>query len=212
MARLRSLLAAIAVVTVLYPSSAQAAFITTNEAAMDSIFGVPGLGIDIQFQAAVSVNGPLTLNSAADEAAIHALAPSAAPNTVFMFFIDTMNWCDVTDPSVVGCALFPGDKLIVESGFAGGANGAELNAHELGHNLNLAHTDPTSTNLMFGTLNGNTNLTAGQMTTILASPLVQGPAGSRYISILPVLVTPEPNTFVLFAGGLAALAGRRRRR
>ena len=40
----------------------------------------------------------------------------------------------------MGCGAVNGPVLIVESDFAAGAFGAELIAHEIGHNLNLGHT------------------------------------------------------------------------
>ncbi len=212
MVRIRSLLAAIAVATVLYPISALGATITTNEAGMDAIFGVAGLNIDIMFNPSVTVIGPAVLNNVADEAAIHALAPVAPANTVFMFFIDLISWCDTTNPAFAGCALLPGDKMIIQSSASAGANGVELNSHELGHNLALEHSDPNAANLMFSMLNRHTTRTGGQQTTILASPLVQGPVNGRFIKITPILVVPEPQTLALFAIGLTVLAGARRRR
>lgn len=209
---LRSIFAGFALLAILAPASALAAVITTNEAGMDAIYGQGTLNIDIRFNAAVKVTGPTFLGSAGTEAAIHALAPTVPANTVVMFFIDLISWCDVFDPNIAGCAQLPGDKLILESAVAAGASGAELNSHELGHNLNLTHTDPNGNNLMFGTLNGNTVLTGAQMNTILASALVQTDGGgNRFISITPVLVTPEPATAALFAAGVLGLIGVGRR-
>ena len=103
-----------------------------------------------------------------------------------MFFIDTLDWCGFSSPSIVGCANRPGNDIVVESAFAAGGNGTELNAHELGHNLGLEHE--TFPNLMTSSINGNTTLTADQIATILASDLIQSDADGKFILITPIAV------------------------
>ncbi len=98
----------------------------------------------------------------------------------------------------------------MESAFAAGVNGTELNAHELGHALGLVHV-AVAGNLMFGSISGGTALTPGQITTIQSSPFVQDGAGGMFVSITPVLITPIPPAGILFLSGILGLAWMRRR-
>jgi hypothetical protein len=188
-------------------SPARAASITTNEAGMEAIFLADGLDIDIRFEAPQTLADPsfLTVSTLDQELALQALAPSPFP-TVNMLFIDELEICGVTyDPDFVGCAEIPGNKIVVESIFAAGPLGAALNAHELAHNLGLGHDDFDLANLMYPIILGGTALTSAQVTTILASPLIQTDAGGPFISITPIVVTPEPGTLLLLALGTIGL-------
>lgn len=193
------------------PVAVEAATVTTNEAGMDTIFSQASFGpnpIDIRFNDVVTVVGPLNIANAADFTNLYALAPSASP-TVNMFFVDTITGPCPRNGNWDGCALVGGNKIAINSSVASGANGAELNAHELGHNLGLAHSDP-AVDLMQCCVYGNSTLTAAQVAVILASPLVQGNAGNKFISITPILVTavaavPLPAALPLAMSGMSLL-------
>jgi hypothetical protein len=211
----------------LAPASGWAATVTTNEAVMDSIFSLGSFStpIDIRFNATVTVNGPVSLFSGSNVVIdtdaklddLFALAPSGLP-TVNMFFVDTLDACGGVNPSIIGCANFPGNKLVVESGVAAGGSGAALNAHELGHNLGLDHEIGSGTNLMNPSLSGNTTLTSSQVSTIFSNVgglgLVQTDGGSRFIQITPILLAavPLPAALPLVLSALSVLGfiGRRR--
>jgi hypothetical protein len=64
---------------------------------------------------------------------------------------------------------------------------------------------------MYPSISAGTALSASEIATILASPLVQND-GVDFIEIQTFVVTPEPGTLVLVATGIAVLAARRRRR
>ena len=120
-----------------------------------------------------------------------------------------------------GLGELPGDDFIVSFGqWATGDSNRIGNTvmHELGHNLNLPHTDAlpliSSDNLMWPTLNGDTSLTAAQAGIVQGRPiaLVQGAAPNRFIEITPVLVqAPEAGSAALLAMGLLGLLGLRSR-
>ena len=74
-------------------------------------------------------------------------------------------------------------------------------AHELGHNLGLGHIDDIS-NLMNPVLMGGTQLSAAQMATLGASPLVQNDFLGDFVSITPILITPEPEALALVLGAV----------
>ena len=187
--------AALLVAATMVTSHAEAAFVTTNEAAMDGIFSQLSFGnrpVDIMFNPTIVHNDAnlLNINTPAKLNSLFALfGPSP---TVFAYFVDTVDECGGFNVGFVGCGSTPGNDFVVESVFASGALGAELMAHELGHNLNLGHT-PSVGNLMDPTINGNTSLTQNQVDTILSSPLVQGAVGTaEFIKITQVLITGTP--------------------
>ena len=206
----------------------RAAFVTTNEAGIDAVFSQASFGgstVDIRFNTAATIVRPDLLSIDTDSELFDLF--SDGPNgpyfpgnqlhdpTVNMFFVDSINSCGVINPSIVGCALTPGKDLVVESVFAAGAFGTELNSHELGHNLALPHPAGGG-NLMNGTLNGSTFLDAGQVATILASALIQFDGPQRFISITPVLVlggvVPVPPAGILLVSSLVGLFWMRRRK
>jgi hypothetical protein len=198
--------------TGLLPAPAWSAFITTHEGALDAIYGQGALDIDIRLNASTSIEAAALLDivSAADLSSLFGLAPAASP-TVNLFFVDSVDFCGASfDIGIIGCANSPGNQIVLESVWAAGGLGAELTAHELGHSLGLGHVDDIA-NLMNPVLMGGTQLTPSQMATVVASPLVQSDLFGDFVSITPILVTPEPATWALVGAGLLALAWRRRR-
>jgi len=194
------------------PSIGNAAYVTTNEAEMDAVFSQGALSIDIRFNATQYINDAsyLVIDSVLELSTFTALLPEPSP-TVNMAFIDTLNVCGGTLANFGGCAALPGNWIVMDSSQAGagGGYGGNLNSHELGHNLGLHHTAIVG-RLMDPTITG-TLLTAAEIATILASPLIQTDGAGDYISITPFLVTPEPTSLSLVALGLVGLACARRR-
>jgi hypothetical protein len=197
----------------LLPASAFAATITLNEAGTETLLeetqGAETIDIDLRFNASVTINNAalLSIDSAAELAALWALAPVASP-TVTMFFVDSLNWCAGSQPSAVGCAVQGGTTLVLESAVAAGVNGAELAAHELGHTYGLPHLEDPTNNIMNCCDWGNTAWTEGQLTTINASALVQLDGSIQFTDITPVLITPEPGTLSLSLLGLVGIGWR----
>lgn len=233
----RGVVSAILVITVLASQHVDAAIVTTNEAEMDSIFSQDSFGsdpIDIQFLPTQVHVDPSLLSIQNNSQLQQLFGLGGATPTAYFFYVDTIDYCSGFNTNIVGCGQVGGNKFAVESNFAAGRFGGELNAHELGHNLGLSHTpnsDAPSGNLMDSSLNGNTTLTSLQVTggadsidqnsffPGIQNPLVQGPVGSQFISIQPVLITsqpasvPEPSSLaILGIGTLGLLAHRLRRR
>jgi hypothetical protein len=200
--------------------AASAGFVTTQESGMDAIFSQAGFGsstVDIRFNPTVTIadNDLLSIDTEADFDALFGLA-TASP-VVAIFYVDAISWCGNVNAGYIGCGSTPGNLIAVESSFAAGSNGANLLGHELGHNLGLDHIN-NGNNLMNPTLiAGFGNLNAGQITQILASPLVQISGGQRFITITPFAViaetppVPEPGTGVLMLLALGGLAWKLRR-
>ena len=226
--RFKSLCAIAALVTAPF---AQAAYVTINEAGMDSVFSQASFGartVDIRIGAVTTIVRPdlLDLSTSAEITSIFGLHVGAA-DIVNFYFVDTISACGATiNVNIIGCGETPGQDFVVESVFAddssipGGGNitvGVQLLSHELGHNLGLAHRSGNF--LMNPSINGFQDLNAAEVNTILASPLIHTDAnGQRYIQINPVLIVaallqvPEPSSLMLvLAGALAAGAARRRR-
>jgi hypothetical protein len=134
-----------------------------------------------------------------------------------MFFVDTVSACNLPDPTpaITGCATINGNDIVVESAIAGGPSGDLLNSHELAHNLGLPHTGECAMsfpdNLMDCQLLGS-DLTSGQVSTILASSLIQTDVGGKFVSITPVLIVtiPVPAAVWLFGSALGLLGWLRR--
>lgn len=198
-------------------STGWTATVTTNEAGMDTIFSQTNFGaltVDIRFNSTVRIEDHdlLTVTTAQEQSDLFALGPATGP-TVNMYFIDTLDYCGTSfDVGIVGCAdAIPGERVIVESAVAASGNGAELNAHELGHVFGLSHENP---GLMNANSWGDTTLTVIQVGTILASDLIQidSETNKRYVSITPILITPIPAALplLLSAFGLLTIYNWRR--
>jgi len=190
----------------LITSLTQAAFITTNEAALDSIFSQTNFGnmpIDIRIGAATELVFPslLDITTDAEITSLFGMHVGLA-SVVNFYFVDTIDACGGVNPAIVGCGELPGNDFVVESTFAAGGFGGELLAHELGHNLGLGHLNGTF--LMNPFLNGFIDLTVGEVATIHNSPLVKTDGQRFWIDINPVLIVarasrpiPEPSTLLL---------------
>ena len=187
-------------------ATAEAGFITIDQAGMSAIFSQPSFShtpIDIRFNPPQIIVDPglLDINNRAQERALVDLAPDPAP-TVDAFFVDQVNFCSFEDEpvringSVHGCAQLPGHVFVEESASAE-LSPATLMGHELGHNLNLKHTLADAGNLMNFLFPHGRMLTEEQVAIILQSPLVQtGPTGRKFIQITPIAIvaTSESNS------------------
>lgn len=214
---------------------AQAASVSFSEAAMDDIFSQTSFGthpVDIRFNPSLWVVAPslLSIDSNAEfDGAANSLAAlvgtlAIPANTVSIFFVDAITYCGGPGSNIIGCGSEPGSLIALDSTAAAGSHGAALMAHELGHNLGLGHL-AGGPNLMNGSITGNTTLTASQIGTFLnlgtgasLNPILQSDAAGLYVSITPIAVravappVPEPQTWAMFALGLAGLAALVRRR
>ena len=161
-------------------------YVTTNEAKLDLIFKQASFGltpIDIRFNPSLSiVNAALaSIDSAADWTTLLGLAGNAASPTVNMYFVDKVLWCGSPSITTIGCAMQPGNVIVLNSSWAANATyGGILAGHELAHNLGLGHLAPDDgTNLMNPTISTSSFLSGvapapppmvlSQVATILAS-------------------------------------------
>lgn len=201
---------------------ADAAIITTQEAGLDSIFSQSTFAddpIDIRFTPSATIVDPelITIDSPEDFNQLWWAAPNPLTH-VNLFFVDQINWCGAPGDNFAGCGTLGGYLVTVDSFWAASPYGAELIAHEIGHNLGLEHT--AGTGLMGPTLNGDATLSAAEVTTIRTSPLVQTDLAARFISVTPVLLrataVPEPAScvalLVIVVGGVVRRRRAERRR
>lgn len=203
-------------------ATASAGYITTNSFKLNSIFSQPGFGLDdivIRFNAPRTVVSAslLDINDDAEFNSLYDLAAYTDGPVVNMFFVDKISFCGSPGSRIIGCASTPGNVMVLDSLWAADAAlGGNLAAHELAHNLGLPHQFPDEGwNLMNPTLSPSFALLALQITTILASPLVQYDfLDQRFISITPIAVVavPEPQAWAMLSLGLLGLAGWVRRR
>jgi hypothetical protein len=186
-----------------FASGATAAVVTYDERRMDQIFAQASL--DIRFNPTVSLFAPSLLSIDSQNELDQLFALGTVPElTVKAFFVDAINYCTGQDnASVIGCGEVSGNNLMLSSVVASGSLGPELFSHELGHNLGLEHVSQATPNLMNGALSGSTVLTAEQILTIRNSPLVHQDAASRFVTITPFAVIPEPTPDKHLALGLA---------
>ena len=155
-----------------------------------------------------------TINDSSSFLNLFAKAPdNPVTGIVDAFFVDAINVCgSLTGSNIVGCSDLGGHKLMVQSSFAATADGFKVLAHELGHNLGLDHVS-TSSNLMYPDV-GSIALTSDQVSTILASNLVQGTGNNLFIQIRPIAVlsaVAEPEMHLLLMAGLLVVFAARRR-
>lgn len=203
--------------------AASAGFITTHASGLDAIFsqaGFSGQTIDTSFNAGLNVanSALLSIDTDAEFDSLFSLSVYSGRNskTINMIFVDAINFCG-TAGSFIGCGNTPGNLLVVSSSFAARADvGANLEAHELGHNLGLDHVNGSGTNLMNPSISSNFSFDAAQIQAILASSLVQTASnGQRFLSITPIAIVasvPETQTWAMFALGLFGVMAWAQRR
>ena len=214
MKRIRSINAAALALLTAMALPAVAVTVTIDETALDDVYSQPSFGadpIDVRVGPVRTVRSPdpARVADASQEAAIFDLAATVRPG-IGVIFVESIDWCSGHDRDIAGCALLGAPGLFVESDFAAGPYGAEMIAHEIGHNLGLRHRDG---GLMDPILDGDTTLTRTEVATILSSELVDSDASGRFIEVAPVRIAPIPlpATASLLAFGALALAIARRR-
>jgi hypothetical protein len=202
-----------------FAGSARAANVTLNETGLDALYGQ--WSIDIRYNATQTIynSALLSIDNDAEFGVLSTYQTSGS--VISMFFVDTINFCGIALPNIVGCASVPGTLIALDSGFIA-SSGAAVTAmgHEIGHNLGLDHLDVNG-NLMRPTTftfdsNAMPQLTLGQRTTIVASGLVQTEQGTnqKFIQITPFLVAadaPEPATWSLLGLAFSVAAWKMRR-
>ncbi|NOY29424.1 MAG: hypothetical protein GXP28_04375 [Planctomycetes bacterium] len=113
------------------PASSWAAFITTQESELDSIFSQPSFGatpVDIRFLPTITYVDANLLNINTQSKFYDLVGQFDSSPVHNAYYVDTIDWCGGpgTNTGIVGCAFTPGNDFVVESNFSAGANGAEL--------------------------------------------------------------------------------------
>ena len=195
--------------------NARAAFVTTQEVGVDGVYSQSSFGmdtVDIVFNPTLTLsNGDLlNIDNESRLTTLFAFNDATASNVVSIYFVDTLDWCDGFNTSIVGCASLGGNDIVVESEAAFGVFGTELIAHEIGHSLNLDHV--IVANLMTNVLNGNIILTPEQVVALLGSFRIQMDNSGLFVEVTPVLVTPLPPAGIMFVSAILVLLGFQRRK
>ncbi|RIX47583.1 MAG: PEP-CTERM sorting domain-containing protein [Rhodocyclales bacterium GT-UBC] len=216
-----SIKAAFALVVFWFSSLANAAYVTIDEVGMDAIFSQASFGnskVDIRIGAQTQLVFPDLLDISSDAEISSLFAKHVGSQTVVNFyFVDTISACGGSiNVNFIGCGEVVGQDFVVESDWAADpVYGANLLAHELGHNLGLVHRSGNV--LMDPFISTFSELNAAEVATILSSPLVHSDANGLFILINPVLIVaaangvPEPATLLLICAGLLAGVGVRGR-
>ena len=191
---------------------ADAAVITTQEAGLDAIFSQAAFAddpIDIRFTPSTTIVAPdlIAIDSPEDFEQLWLAAPNPVTN-VNLYYVDEINWCGELGDNIAGCGTRGGYLVTVDSFWAASPYGAELIAHEIGHNLGLEHT--AGTGLMGPALNSDTMLSAAELAIVRNSPLIQSDLSGDFVSVTPVLLrataVPEPASYlalsVIVVGGV----------
>lgn len=221
----RSLLAHVVSVAVLSAGAIVSAYaapivLYDYEPELDAMYGQASFGtspVDIRFLPTLTLANS-SLLSIDTEAKFNQLSAIGGPvPTVYAFLTDSISFCGgAINVGIDGCGQTPGNILTFEYGVD-----AVVFAHELGHNLNLAHDDVSVGNIMGSGSGFDDRLfTFEQTAEILSSPLVQTDALGRFIQIQlysivadePSNPVPEPSTAVLVLAALGAIGLSARRR
>ena len=205
---------------------ASAGSVTTFASGMDSIFLQTSFGsntIDIRFNPMLTVVSAslLSLDNDQEFNSLSALRGGLADNIVSVFFIDAIPYCGSQGTNIIGCGSKPGNMIALDSSAAARTDyGANLLAHELGHNLGLDHVGGSNDNLMNGTINFFSSSTGSfldstQVARIfevdsspgspLKNQIIQHDSSGYFISITPYAVVasvPEPQTWLMMGVGL----------
>ncbi|MES9903440.1 MAG: hypothetical protein ABW168_12295 [Sedimenticola sp.] len=223
-------------------STSQAASVTYDEGYMDTVYSQPILkqyindytylpygedySLDIRFNQTVEFVSPdfLDIDS---ESEMYSLWSNhfGTVKTVNAFFVDTVTYCGGISGSFGGCATTNSNDLVLNSQSA--SIHPILLAHELGHNLNMNHTETNPGDLMYldtfsstnidlynfsGYLDMFPNVVNGETIPPANSPVQGSFETGFYVEITPVLVTasatpvPVPASVFLMMSGLAVFA------
>jgi len=207
---------------------AAAVYVTTFESGMDAIFSQTSFGsntIDIRFNPTMTVVDAnlVSLDSNQEFDSLSVLRGGLASNIVSIFFIDSIPFCGAPGNNIIGCGN-SGNLIALKSSAAADPRiGANLMAHELGHNLDLDHLDGSNNNLMNPNINSfslttGSFLNSSQVATIFATrpgpgnvlnnQIIQRDDDGYFISITPFAVVsavPEPQTWLMMGLGLLGI-------